>query len=84
MLQTYPQQSVSGATMVLKRKFSASHFWSDCRRHNVTVVQYIGEIFRYIMAQPEVRNLLFNHSVLVVLLGCLGFALGFVVLCCNC
>ncbi|XP_076444246.1 long-chain fatty acid transport protein 2-like [Babylonia areolata] len=42
-----------GCTMVLKRKFSASHFWSDCRRHNVTVLLYIGEIFRYILAQPK-------------------------------
>ncbi|XP_076443749.1 long-chain fatty acid transport protein 2-like [Babylonia areolata] len=42
-----------GCTMVLRSKFSASHFWSDCRQYNVTVVQYIGEIFRYILAQPK-------------------------------
>ncbi|XP_076444340.1 long-chain fatty acid transport protein 6-like isoform X3 [Babylonia areolata] len=42
-----------GCSMVLKRKFSASHFWSDCRRHNVTVLLYVGEIFRHILAQPK-------------------------------
>ncbi|KAL8606639.1 hypothetical protein ACOMHN_025738 [Nucella lapillus] len=42
-----------GCTMVIRRKFSAFHFWSDCRKHNVTVVQYIGEIFRYILSQPK-------------------------------
>ncbi|KAL8615939.1 hypothetical protein ACOMHN_034615 [Nucella lapillus] len=42
----------SGCTMVLRNKFSASHFWADCRKHRVTVIQYIGEIFRYILAQP--------------------------------
>ncbi|XP_076444339.1 long-chain fatty acid transport protein 2-like isoform X2 [Babylonia areolata] len=43
----------TGCSMVLKRKFSASHFWSDCRRHNVTVLLYVGEIFRHILAQPK-------------------------------
>ncbi|XP_021351477.1 very long-chain acyl-CoA synthetase-like [Mizuhopecten yessoensis] len=43
----------TGATMVLRKKFSASHFFEDCRRHDVTVIQYIGELFRYIMALPE-------------------------------
>ncbi|KAK7115985.1 long-chain fatty acid transport protein 2-like [Littorina saxatilis] len=42
-----------GCTMVLRKKFSASHFWSDCRKFNITLVQYIGEIFRYILAQPQ-------------------------------
>ncbi|XP_076443429.1 long-chain fatty acid transport protein 6-like [Babylonia areolata] len=42
-----------GCTMVLRRKFSASRFWSDCRRHDVTVIPYVGEVFRYILAQPK-------------------------------
>lgn len=42
-----------GSTMVLRKKFSASHFWSDCRKYNVTVIQYIGEILRYVLAQPK-------------------------------
>ncbi|WAQ97831.1 S27A2-like protein [Mya arenaria] len=42
-----------GATMVLRRKFSAQHFFEDVRRHNVTVLQYIGELCRYLLAVPE-------------------------------
>lgn len=47
-----------GATCVLKKKFSASQFWKDCLKHNVTVVQYIGELCRYLLNQsvvPEER-----------------------------
>ena len=40
--------------MVLRRKFSASQFWNDCRKHNVTVIQYIGEIMRYLCNTPKV------------------------------
>ncbi|KAJ3593098.1 hypothetical protein NHX12_005435 [Muraenolepis orangiensis] len=37
-----------GSTVVLRRKFSASQFWLDCRKYNVTVILYIGEILRYL------------------------------------
>lgn len=40
--------------MVLRRKFSAHHFFEDIRRHNVTVLQYIGELCRYLLSVPEV------------------------------
>nr|XP_033502659.1 long-chain fatty acid transport protein 6 isoform X1 [Epinephelus lanceolatus] len=42
-----------GATCILKRKFSASQFWNDCRNHDVTVFQYIGELCRYLCNQPK-------------------------------
>uniref|UniRef100_A0A8C9S819 long-chain-fatty-acid--CoA ligase n=1 Tax=Scleropages formosus TaxID=113540 RepID=A0A8C9S819_SCLFO len=45
-----------GITIVLRRKFSASQFWDDCRRHNVTVIQYIGEIMRYLCNTPKKDN----------------------------
>nr|KAG5710616.1 hypothetical protein BaRGS_013262 [Batillaria attramentaria] len=41
-----------GATVVIRRKFSASQFWTDCVKYNCTVGQYIGEICRYLLAQP--------------------------------
>lgn len=44
-----------GATCVLRKKFSASQFWNDCRKYNVTVFQYIGELCRYLCKQPKVR-----------------------------
>ncbi|XP_075998666.1 long-chain fatty acid transport protein 2-like [Genypterus blacodes] len=45
-----------GITMVLKRKFSASQFWNDCRKYNVTVMQYIGETMRYLCNTPKKDN----------------------------
>ena len=41
--------------MVLRRKFSAHHFMEDVRQHNVTVIQYIGELCRYLLTVPEVN-----------------------------
>ncbi|CAL9682566.1 unnamed protein product [Knipowitschia caucasica] len=43
-----------GATCVLKKKFSARQFWKDCVKYNVTVVQYIGELCRYLLNHPTV------------------------------
>ncbi|XP_035825810.1 long-chain fatty acid transport protein 6 [Aplysia californica] len=60
----------AGAAVVMRRKFSASHFWSDCRRHNVTVVLYIGELFRYLLAQPQ-SELDSKHSVRAAFGNCL-------------
>ncbi|XP_039261209.2 long-chain fatty acid transport protein 2-like [Styela clava] len=45
-----------GCTLVLRKKFSASVFWDDCRKYNVTVIQYIGEMLRYVCNQPEKLN----------------------------
>ncbi|KAF5901951.1 long-chain fatty acid transport protein 6-like, partial [Clarias magur] len=51
-----------GATCVLKKKFSASQFWDDCRQYNVTIFQYIGELCRYLCNQPKAENEK-NHKV---------------------
>ncbi|XP_030649994.1 very long-chain acyl-CoA synthetase-like [Chanos chanos] len=45
-----------GITVVLKRKFSVSQFWDDCRRDHVTVIIYIGEIMRYLCNTPKRDN----------------------------
>ncbi|XP_072551945.1 long-chain fatty acid transport protein 2-like [Salminus brasiliensis] len=42
-----------GITVVLSRKFSVSQFWKDCRKYDVTVIQYIGEILRYLCNTPK-------------------------------
>src|SRR4029453_9423029 len=44
---------MSGAVLVLARKFSARRFWSDCRENEVTSFQYIGELCRYLLNAPE-------------------------------
>jgi fatty-acyl-CoA synthase len=42
----------AGGAFVIRRRFSASRFWSDVREHGVTTCQYVGEICRYLMNQP--------------------------------
>ena len=42
----------SGATLALRRRFSARAFWDDCRRFGATRFQYIGELLRYLLNQP--------------------------------
>ncbi|XP_056230536.1 long-chain fatty acid transport protein 2 isoform X1 [Seriola aureovittata] len=46
----------TGSTIILKRKFSASQFWDDCRKHSVTVIQYIGEVMRYLCSTSQREN----------------------------
>uniref|UniRef100_A0A8C9VH73 Long-chain-fatty-acid--CoA ligase n=1 Tax=Scleropages formosus TaxID=113540 RepID=A0A8C9VH73_SCLFO len=43
---------IHGMTVVIRRKFSASRFWEDCIKYNCTIIQYIGEICRYLLNQP--------------------------------
>ncbi|KAF9427037.1 hypothetical protein BGZ94_005584 [Podila epigama] len=43
---------LTGATVILARKFSTTSFWDECRVNNVTVIQYIGEICRYLLNAP--------------------------------
>jgi fatty-acyl-CoA synthase len=44
---------ISGATGVLRRKFSASGFLPDVRRYGVTYFNYVGKPLSYILATPE-------------------------------
>jgi len=41
-----------GATVALRRKFSASNFWKDVHKFNATAFNYVGELCRYLMNQP--------------------------------
>jgi fatty-acyl-CoA synthase len=43
---------MSGGTLALRRRFSASHFWADIHRFEATAFQYIGEFCRYLLHQP--------------------------------
>ncbi|XP_034536904.1 very long-chain acyl-CoA synthetase-like [Notolabrus celidotus] len=46
----------TGSTIILKKKFSTSQFWDDCRKYSVTVIQYIGEVMRYLCNSPKRDN----------------------------
>ncbi len=43
----------SGASVFVRRKFSASNFLPEVREHNTNLLIYIGELCRYLMSTPE-------------------------------
>ena len=42
-----------GATIALRRRFSASRFLDDCREVGATYANYVGTPLSYVLAQPE-------------------------------
>lgn len=44
---------VSGVTVVLRKKFSASNFWKECIEYKCTAFIYVGEICRFLINQPK-------------------------------
>jgi fatty-acyl-CoA synthase len=52
----------TGATLLLQRKFSASHFWEDAVATHATMLVYIGELGRYLMNLPP-TTLEKSHSI---------------------
>lgn len=42
-----------GGALIIKRKFSAREFWSDIHTWRATIFEYIGELCRYLLNQPE-------------------------------
>lgn len=42
----------AGACLILRRKFSASHFWQEAIDNHASMMVYIGELGRYLMNQP--------------------------------
>ncbi|XP_066596385.1 long-chain fatty acid transport protein 4 isoform X2 [Prorops nasuta] len=46
------QAILHGGTTVIRKKFSASAYFTDCTKYKCTVAQYIGEMCRYILAVP--------------------------------
>ena len=45
-----------GIPMVLARRFSVSSFWSDVVAHRCTLVQYVGELCRYLLHAPPCEH----------------------------
>ncbi|KAL9627241.1 MAG: hypothetical protein Q9164_007661 [Protoblastenia rupestris] len=41
-----------GCTLVIGRKFSTQTFWKEVREGEATVIQYVGETCRYLLAAP--------------------------------
>lgn len=51
----------SGATLCISRRFSTTKFWDEVRAFDCTVVQYIGEMCRYLLNAPPRSNDKHNH-----------------------
>lgn len=43
---------ISGTTLCIGKKFSATRFWDDIRDSDSTAFVYVGEAARYLLAQP--------------------------------
>ncbi|MDO9474486.1 MAG: long-chain-acyl-CoA synthetase [Caulobacter sp.] len=43
---------LTGGSIVLRKKFSTSHFWQDIHDENCTMFVYIGELCRYLVNGP--------------------------------
>jgi len=46
----------AGCPVALRKKFSASNFWSDVKKYRVTAFGYIGELCRYLMNQAPTAD----------------------------
>lgn len=45
----------TGASLIIGRRFSTSTFWPEVRQHNATMIQYVGETCRYLLAaRPQI------------------------------
>lgn len=47
---------MTGCTLALAEKFSATLFWSEIRRFNATCFVYVGELCRYLLQQPRLAT----------------------------
>lgn len=56
----------AGGAVIVRPHFSASHFWEDAIRFGATMFMYVGELCRFLMAQPE-SPLERQHSIRVAI-----------------
>lgn len=43
---------ITGSTLILGHRFSTQTFWTEVRKHKATIIQYVGETCRYLLAAP--------------------------------
>ena len=65
LMSLYSTVLACGASLVVRRKFSASAFWKDVSTYGVTVFQYVGEVCRYLVNSAPVAEEK-NHSLRVM------------------
>jgi fatty-acyl-CoA synthase len=47
---------LNGGSVFLRRRFSATHFWTEAVEEGCTMFVYIGELCRYLVNQPPVED----------------------------
>ncbi|HEX5264424.1 MAG TPA: AMP-binding protein, partial [Phenylobacterium sp.] len=47
---------LTGGSVFLRRRFSATHFWTEAADEGCTMFVYIGELCRYLVNQPPVED----------------------------
>lgn len=47
---------MSGVTIIVGHRFSARNFWKEVRDNDATVIQYVGETMRYLLAVPPEKD----------------------------
>ena len=57
---------VAHASVVIRPRFSATHFWDDVTETRCTIFQYIGELCRYLTSLPPQENERGHHLRLAV------------------
>lgn len=45
-----------GGAIIIRRKFSAREFFSDCAKYEATLIQYIGELCRYLLNTEQQKR----------------------------
>ncbi|HUF83272.1 MAG TPA: AMP-binding protein [Acidimicrobiia bacterium] len=53
LMANWAEAVAAGATVALRRKFSASGFLPDVRRYHATFFNYVGRALSYVLATPE-------------------------------
>ncbi|KKA16727.1 Long-chain fatty acid transporter [Rasamsonia emersonii CBS 393.64] len=44
---------IGGTTLIIGHRFSARNFWKEVRENDATIIQYVGETLRYLLAVPR-------------------------------
>jgi fatty-acyl-CoA synthase len=52
---------VAGGAVVVRERFSASRFWGDVASSGATIIQYIGELCRYLAQSPDADDAIEHH-----------------------
>ncbi|MGQ0803948.1 MAG: AMP-binding protein [Actinomycetota bacterium] len=56
LMANWTEAVAAGATVALRRKFSASGFLPDVQRYHATFFNYVGRALSYILATPETEH----------------------------